>query len=74
MHGRVRQALANIREETNNPFRYYYEDLLGNKGYTEYNARHAVSRRIAIVTLGVFKSNKKFKDQWSTKCKEEKKD
>lgn len=54
------------------PFRRYY-DLLRSKGTAEYNARHAVARRIAVITLGVMKNNKPFEDRWEVKNKEAKK-
>lgn len=44
----------------NNPINDYYEYLIKEKGYTEYNARNAASRRLAILSLGIFKSGKKF--------------
>ena len=61
-------TMANC-EGRGNPFRQYYEHLIKDRQYAEHNARHAVARRIAIVTLGVMKSGKKFKDQWSEECK-----
>lgn len=39
----------------------YYEHLIKDKGYTEYNARHKACRRLAILSLGVFKSGKDYK-------------
>ena len=42
------------------PFRKYYDYLVREKRYADYNARHAVARRIAALTLGVMKSGKKF--------------
>ena len=44
----------------NNPINDYYEYLIKDKGYPEYNARNAVCRRLAILSLGVFKSGKKY--------------
>jgi hypothetical protein len=44
----------------NNPINDYYEYLIKEKGYAEYNARHAACRRLAILSLGVFKSGKKY--------------
>jgi transposase len=40
-------------------FNDYYEGLL-KKGYAEYNARHKVARRLAILSWGIFKSGKKY--------------
>ena len=45
----------------NNPINDYYEYLIREKGYPEYNARHKACRRLATLSLGVFKSGKKYK-------------
>ena len=63
-------ACINLCKE-DSPFRRYY-DLLRNKGVAEYNARHAVARRIAVITLGIMKNNKPFEDRWEVKEKQEK--
>jgi len=60
---------TSIQENCNNPMRDYYLHLILEKKYTEYNARSAVARRIAILTLGVLKSGKNFDPHWRTKCK-----
>lgn len=39
----------------------YYEYLINKKRRTEFNARNAACRRIAILSLGVFRSGKKYK-------------
>ena len=44
----------------NNPINDYYEYLIQEKGYSEYNARHKACRRLATLSLGVFKSGKKY--------------
>jgi hypothetical protein len=44
----------------NNPINDYYEYLIQEKGYPEHNARHKTCRRLAILSLGVFKSGKKY--------------
>lgn len=44
----------------NNPIRSYYDYLINEKGYPEYQARHQASRRLAILSWGVFKSKKKY--------------
>jgi transposase len=44
----------------NNPINDYYEYLIREKGYSEYNARHKACRRLATLSLGVFKSGKKY--------------
>jgi transposase len=46
-----------------NPFRCYYE-ILRKKGIADHDARHAVARRIAVITLGVLLSNTPFKNNW----------
>lgn len=43
----------------NNPINDYYEYLI-EKGETEYNARHKACRKLAALSLGVFKSGKKY--------------
>ncbi len=53
-------AMASIQENCNNPMRDYYLYLLQEKKYAEHDARSAVARRIAILTLGVLKSGKNF--------------
>jgi transposase len=40
----------------NNPINDYYEYLIQEKGYPEHNARHKACRRLAILSLGVFRS------------------
>lgn len=44
----------------NNPINDYYEYLINEKGYSEHNARHKTCRRLATLSLGVFKSGKKY--------------
>jgi len=44
----------------NNPINSYYEYLICEKGYSEHNARQSACRRLAILSLGVFKSGKKY--------------
>lgn len=44
----------------NNPINDYYEYLIREKGYAQHNARNAAARRLAILSLGVFKSGKKY--------------
>ena len=44
----------------NNPINDYYEYLLREKGYPEYQAKHRACRRLAIMSFGVFKSGKKY--------------
>ena len=44
----------------NNPINDYYEYLIQKKRYPEHNARHKACRKLAILSLGVFKSGKKY--------------
>jgi len=44
----------------NNPINDYYEYLIKKKGYSEHNARHKTCRKLAILSLGTFKSGKKY--------------
>lgn len=43
-----------------NPINDYYEYLMREKKYPDYQARHKTARRLAILSLGVFKSRKKY--------------
>ena len=43
-----------------NKFNEYYDFLLTKKHYSEYNARHAVARKIATIAWAVMKSGKPF--------------
>lgn len=52
----------------NNPINDYYEYLIKEKGYPEYNARHKASRRLAILSLGVFRSTKKYQPYIRSTC------
>lgn len=44
----------------NNPINDYYEHLIKEKGYSPHVARNKSCRRLAILSLGVFKSGKKY--------------
>ena len=44
----------------NNPINDYYQYLIQENGYPEHNARQKACRRLAILSLGVFKSGKKY--------------
>ena len=44
----------------NNPINDYYEHLIQEGGYPEHNARQKACRRLAVLSLGVFKSGKKY--------------
>jgi transposase len=58
---------------TDNPMRAYYEYLLNEKKLPEYNAKNALARYIAKISLGIIKSGKKYKPyMWrETKKKKE---
>lgn len=43
-----------------NPIHDYYEYLIREKKYPEHQARHKTARHLAILSLGVFKSGKKY--------------
>jgi hypothetical protein len=44
----------------NNPINHYYEYLIREKNYPEHNARNKACRRLAILSLGVLRSGKKY--------------
>lgn len=44
----------------NNPINDYYQYWIQEKNYPEHNARQKACRRLAILSLGVFKSGKKY--------------
>lgn len=54
-------AQAALLSKNGNPIRDCYEYLIREKGYSEYNARHKVCRRLAALSLGVFKSGRKYR-------------
>lgn len=56
-------AVAVINKNNESVLKDYYRELI-NKGSADFNARNAVSRRIAVIALGVFKNNKKFENRW----------
>lgn len=51
---------AVIAIEGNNPLHDYYETLMKEKGYPDYLARHKVARRLAQLSLGIFKSGRSY--------------
>jgi len=56
---------------TDNPLREYYEYLLNEKKLPEYNAKHALARYIAKISLGIIKSGEKYKPyKWRENKKE----
>jgi hypothetical protein len=46
-----------------NPFHSYYQSLL-ERGYADFNARHALARRIAIITWGAMKTKRRFEPKF----------
>lgn len=44
----------------NNVINDYYEYLIREKKYPDYQARHKAARRLAVLSLGVFKSGEKY--------------
>ena len=46
---------------TDNPLREYYDYLLNGKKLPEYNAKNALARYIAKISLGIIKSGEKYK-------------
>ncbi len=53
----------------NNPINDYYEHLIQEKRYSDHNARNKACRRLAILSLGVFKSGKKYQPYRRTNVK-----
>jgi len=45
-----------------NPMNSYYKYLIEKKRYPEYQARHTVARRIAVLSYGIFKEGKRYRD------------
>ncbi|MFT7880933.1 MAG: transposase [Sulfurimonas sp.] len=56
----------------NNPINDYYEYLIRDAGYSVHNARQKACRRLAILSLGVFKSGKKYQPYWRHDVKDNK--
>jgi transposase len=56
-------AMSVINQCQPGPLRDYYCSLITEKRYADHDARHAVARRIATVTFGVWRSGKKFDAQ-----------
>lgn len=53
-------ALGAIKDEKHPALKEYYLYLMAQKQYSESQARNAVARRLAILTLGILKSGEKF--------------
>jgi transposase len=62
-------TLAAITGNTNNPIRSYYEYLIREKKYSDYNARHATCRWIATLAWTVMKNKKKYQPKLRWECK-----
>lgn len=60
-------AMNVIGKDAKGPLKQYCEYLIKDKRYSDYNARHAVARRIAVLAYGVFKSGNKFNPE-QLKC------
>jgi transposase len=54
----------------NNAINDYYTYLLQEKNYTEHHARHKACRKLATLSLGVLKSNKKYQPKRRDKVKD----
>jgi len=66
----VYKTAALIAIGKNNPINDYYEYLIREKSYSEKVARNAACRKLAILSLGVFKSGKRYKPKRSYEYKE----
>jgi transposase len=53
-------AMSILTHPTANPLRDYYLHLITEKKYAEFQARHALARRVATIALGVMKSNRPY--------------
>lgn len=62
-------AVICIREKNNNALRDYYLYLIDEKKLPTFHARHAVARRLAILSWGILKNGKPFDPMRRTKCK-----
>lgn len=61
---------AAIYGGTNNPIRSYYEYLLNDKKYSDFNARHSACRWLAALALAVLKRKEKYQPTRGWECKE----
>jgi transposase len=61
-------TFAAIGENRNNPIRSYYEYLLREKKYADYDARHATSRWVATLAWGVLKTKVKYQPRKGWEC------
>lgn len=60
-------VMASIHENTDNFIKNYYMHLIYEKRYSDYKARSAVARRIAVLAYGILKTSKKLniKKEWT---------
>ena len=62
-------ALASVGERTNNPMQDYNQYLINERHLPDYQARHAVARRIATLAWGVLKSETLYNPNRRVQCK-----
>jgi len=51
------------RTSEDNLLRRYYEHLIIKKNYPDYQARHALAQRLAVLSLGIMRSGKKYNEK-----------
>jgi len=56
----VFKTAAVVVIDGNNPFNEYYQHLIKEKKYTDFDARNAVARKVASTVYGVMKNNTKY--------------
>jgi transposase len=61
-------TFAAISERANNPIRSYYEYLLREKKYADYNARNATCRWVATLAWAVLKGKTKYQPRKGWEC------
>lgn len=49
-----------VNGNESNPFKSYYDSLIEKKHYAQHTARHALARKIALVSLNMLKRRKEF--------------
>jgi transposase len=60
-------ALSVAYGKRDNSLRDYYEYLMNEKSYPAFQARHALARKIASVTLAVMKNKKNYQEKYKNK-------
>lgn len=58
----VYKTAAKSALSSKNPLSAYYKYLMKEKNYPEHQARHAVARRIAVLSYGIFKGGEGYRD------------